>query len=148
MAARPPSTDEGVLRRWLLPAALAALVIGVLDALWISFVAGPLYAAELGDRLADPVVGWAAAVFYVVHVVSVTVLAIRPALDVDSLRVAAVHGLVLGVGAYATFGFTNLAVLADWTLLLAVTDTLWGGFLTATAAVIPVFVLRRTQHRD
>lgn len=136
-----------VLRRWLAPALVVALTLGLLDALWISLVARPLYDAELGERLADPLVGWAAAVFYVLYVLGATVLVVRPALDRGSLRIALGHGLLLGLSAYATFGFTNLAVLDGWPAVISVVDTLWGGALTATTAVVAVLVCRRLQRR-
>lgn len=137
----------GVLRRWLAPALVVALTLGLLDALWISLIARPLYDAELGERLADPLVGWAAAVFYVLYVLGATVLVVRPALDRGSLRIALGHGLLLGLSAYATFGFTNLAVLDGWPAVISVVDTLWGGALTATTAVVAVLVCRRLQRR-
>lgn len=145
MAAHQPDR-EGPVRRWALPALVVALTLGLLDALWIGLVAGPLYASELGPRLADPMVTWAAAIFYILYVLSTTVLVVRPALDVDSVRTALGRGLLLGVSAYATFGFTNLAVLDDWPVVISVADTLWGGVLTATTAVITVLVCRRARR--
>ncbi|KRE36848.1 hypothetical protein ASG73_10965 [Janibacter sp. Soil728] len=135
--------QAGPVRRWVLPALVAALVLGLLDAVWIGLVAGPLYDAELGGGLADPPVAWAAAVFYVVYVLGTTVLVVRPALDAGSVRIALVRGLALGLTAYATFGFTNLAVLDGWPLAISALDTLWGGVLTATTSVVTVLVCRR-----
>ncbi len=41
-----------------------------------------------------------------------------------------------GVAVYAVYDFTNLAILKDYTLQFAVTDTLWGGTLFAIAHYI------------
>lgn len=143
MTADDPAADRtGPVRRWVLPAAVVALVIGLLDALWIGLVAGPLYEAELGGRLAQPVVAWAAAVFYVVYVIGTTALVVAPALDARSVRTALVRGALLGVCSYATFGFTNLAVLEGWPVVVSVADTLWGGVLTSTASIVAVLVCR------
>lgn len=139
---------EGPARRWALPVLVAGLVLGVLDGLWIGLVTRGLYDNELGERLADPVVAPAAGIFYVVYLVGVTVLVIRPALDARSVRAALGRGAVLGVTAYATFGFTNLAVLDDWPTVLSVADTLWGGVLTATTAAVTVLVCRRPAPVD
>ncbi|WP_435198343.1 DUF2177 family protein [Janibacter sp. GS2] len=143
-----PSPSEGPLRRWVLPGLVAALVLSVLDGVWITLVARGLYESELGERLADPVVGWASAVFYVIYLVGLMVLVIRPALDAGSTRTALGRGAALGLSAYATFGFTNLAVIEDWPVAISVADTLWGGALTATTAVITLLVCSRLRRAE
>lgn len=137
---RPPVSRP---RRWLVPLAATAVVLGVLDALWISLVARGLYEDGLGDLLADPVVGWAAGVFYVVYAVAVTVLVVRPELDTGTTGTAAAKGAVLGVAAYATFGFTDLAIVEGWPVRLAVVDTVWGGVLTAATGAAAHAASRR-----
>ena len=37
--------------------------------------------------------------------------------------------VVLGVSLYGIFNFTNMAILKDWPISLAITDTMWGGVL-------------------
>ena len=37
--------------------------------------------------------------------------------------------VVLGVSLYGIFNFTNMAILKDWPISLAITDTIWGGVL-------------------
>lgn len=140
---RDPGPAESTVRRWVPPALVAALVFVVLDALWIGLFAQQLYATELGDRLAEPLVGWAGALFFVVYLVGMLVLVIRPALDARSARTALGRGALLGLTAYTTLGFTNLAVLEDWPVVLSVTNALWGSVLTATTAVITLLVCRR-----
>lgn len=143
-----PSPTEGPVRRWVLPGLVAALVFGVLDAAWITLVMRRIYESELGERLADPLVGWASAIFYVIYLVGLMVLVIRPALDAGSTRTALGRGAVLGLSAYATFGFTNLAVVEDWPAVISVADTLWGGALTATTAVITLVVCARLRRAE
>ena len=44
--------------------------------------------------------------------------------------------LVLGMSTYGIFNFTNLAVLKDWPLSMAITDTIWGGVLFLLITII------------
>ena len=53
------------------------------------------------------------------------------------LQQTSVKGAFLnGAAVYAVYDFTNLAILKDYTLQFAVTDTLWGGTLFAIAHYI------------
>ena len=53
------------------------------------------------------------------------------------LQQTSVKGAFLnGAAVYAVYDFTNLAILKDYTLQFAVTDTLWGGTLFALAHYI------------
>ena len=51
------------------------------------------------------------------------------------MGVAATHGAVLGLTAYATFDLTSLAIIKGWTPGLAAVDMAWGTVLSAIAAV-------------
>jgi len=44
--------------------------------------------------------------------------------------------VVLGISTYGIFNFTNLAVLKDWPLSMAITDTIWGGILFLLITII------------
>ena len=44
--------------------------------------------------------------------------------------------VVLGISTYGIFNFTNLAVLKDWPLSMAITDTIWGGVLFLLITII------------
>lgn len=44
--------------------------------------------------------------------------------------------VVLGMSTYGIFNFTNLAVLKDWPLSMAITDTIWGGVLFLLITII------------
>lgn len=53
------------------------------------------------------------------------------------LQQTSVQGAFLnGAAVYAVYDFTNLAILKDYTLQFAITDTLWGGTLFAIAHYI------------
>ncbi|MBS0242212.1 MAG: DUF2177 family protein [Proteobacteria bacterium] len=117
---------------WAFAAALLAML--VLDALWISLVALPMFRARLGAVMApSPVLG-AVVAFYVIYAFGLVTLAVRPALASRSLRTAISSGAILGLTAYATFDLTNLAILAPWSLDLATLDIAWGVVISGLAA--------------
>lgn len=117
------------------------LVVGVLDAIWLGFVALSFYQAEIGSVMASPIRPVPALLFYLLYPLGVIYLLwhMRPA----SLGQAALRGAALGLLAYGTYDLTNLATLQAWTLKVAVVDTLWGLFISASAASAAYVVWRR-----
>ena len=45
-----------------------------------------------------------------------------------------------GVGLYAFYDLTNLAILKDWPMKVVVIDIIWGGVLVALGTVISLFI--------
>ena len=70
------------------------------------------------------------------------ILAVRPALDQSSLRLAAGNGALLGFFAYATYDLTNQATLRNWSTSLTLADLAWGTALSAAAATLGYLVAR------
>lgn len=123
-------------------AGVAALLLLVLDAAWITLVAGDLYRERMGDLVREspqllPAVG-----FYVLFWAGLVHLVVRPGLAQSLGRVAA-SGALLGATAYATWGLTGLAVLEGFSTVVALTDVLWGTFLGSVVAVASVAAARR-----
>lgn len=115
-------------------ATLAAFL--VVDGLWIVLVAGPLFKSEIGTLMRpDPRLAPAIA-FYLIYAGAVALLAVLPSLRDRSLISAVWRGAVLGLAAYATFDLTNLSIVRDWTLFVAIVDMCWGTVATAVAAVL------------
>jgi uncharacterized membrane protein len=120
----------------LLRAYVVVLVVFVLvDAVWLSLVAFPMFQAALGDMLrASPNIG-AVVAFYLIYPAGVLALAVLPAVEKQSLREALVKGAMLGFVAYATFDLTAHAVLNRWTWSIVLPDMAWGTVLTAIASL-------------
>ena len=57
-----------------------ALALVVLDALWLAFMGPKIYRPIIGEILADKVSMAPAVTFYILYVIGVTVLAVRPAI--------------------------------------------------------------------
>ena len=105
-----------------------------IDAVWLAFIANDFYKAHIGHLLSPEPNFGAAALFYVFYLAGIVFLAVRPGLAARSLRVALLHGAVLGFVAYGTYDFTNFATLQDWPPLVVAVDLVWGTFLTGFAA--------------
>lgn len=120
--------------------ALATLL--VLDAIWLGLTARSFYVPRLGHLMAEEPNFYIAAIFYLFYAVAVVILASMQGHERDSLGVALGLGAVLGMAAYGTYDFTNLATLKDWPVTVTVVDIVWGTVVTAATAAGGFFALR------
>ena len=121
--------------RYLLAYVGSGVVMGLLDAVWLTRMAPRLYQPAIGELMAPRPDMRAAIAFYLIYVLGIVVLAVLPALREGSLLRAASLGATLGLVAYATYDLTNKATLKVWPLHLTLIDIAWGVFLTTAAAV-------------
>ncbi len=113
-----------------------AIMIALIDHIWLGYIAKRFYRRELGESLRAkprlvPAVG-----FYIVYAVGVTVFVLNPALDQRSIVHAIVYGALFGSVAYATYDLTNLAVTKGFVTTLALVDIAWGAVLTGLVAAL------------
>ncbi len=120
--------------------AVAALVMGGLDYLWLSNASGPLYHKALGAVMAENPNMTAAVIFYLGYIAGILVFAVRPALASGDWKTAALFGALFGFFAYFTYDLTNLATLKVWSVKVTVIDIIWGTFLTGITASAAAFV--------
>lgn len=118
-------------------------VMGILDYLWLGFIAKNLYYGEMGEILLEKPNMVAALLFYAIYVVGVVVLIVNPALAKDSLSHALGYGALFGFVAYATYDLTNLATLKGFSAKVVVVDMLWGAFITAAMAGAAFWAVQR-----
>lgn len=117
----------------------SALVMAVLDAIWLTIMGDRLYRPVLGDWM-NRQVNWPPAIaFYLLFLFGLTFLATAPALQQGSWMKAAINGAVFGLVAYATYDLTNHATLGRWSTTITLADMAWGTFLACTAAVAGYF---------
>jgi uncharacterized membrane protein len=121
--------------RYLIAYGFSAVVMLVLDGIWLTVMANRLYKPVLGDWMVQPVRWPAAVVFYLLFLFGVTFLATAPALNEGSWQRAAINGAVFGLIAYATYDLTNQATLTRWSTTLTLADMAWGTFLSTVVAV-------------
>ena len=111
------------------------VVFLALDSVWLGYLARDFYFSRLSGLLRESFDVRAAAVFYVMYTAGIVFFAVRPALASSSVAVAAIHGALLGMLAYATYDLTNLATLKGWPLRVVLVDIAWGTVLTAAASL-------------
>ena len=114
--------------------AATAVVMLVLDALWLGVIATGWYRDALGPLMADPPRWGAALLFYALYPAGLVTWAVWPQRHTPGLRSAALQGALLGLFAYGTYDLTNLAVLRNWPLSLSVLDMAWGATVSALSA--------------
>ena len=110
---------------------LTFVVFLVVDMLWLGIIAKNLYQKYLSDFLADDVNWTAAIIFYFIYVIGISIFAIYPAINKDSVFNAILMGALFGFFTYATYDLTNLATLKGWPLTIVFIDILWGTILSA-----------------
>jgi len=117
-------------------------IMGVLDFIWLGFLAKKLYYGEMGKLLLEKPNMPPALLFYVIYVVGVVLLVVNPALEKDSWQYALGYGALLGFVAYATYDLTNLATLKGFSSKVVVIDLLWGTALTSIVSVGAFFAVK------
>lgn len=104
---------------------LAMLILFVIDLLWL-FTAGQYSVAMHAKIQGSPVA------FRYLAAVPVYAAMAWLLLQTKSIQQAGLTGL----SAYAIYDFTSYALLKNYEVGMAVADTLWGGFLFATAYTV------------
>jgi uncharacterized membrane protein len=115
----------------------------VIDIIWLAYVAKDFYQKHLGGMLREEFLMGVAALFYVFYTLCVVILVVSPAVRAQSPMQALLLGALLGLCAYGTYDFTNLATLKGWPVIVTVVDLAWGTFITAVISVVGYFVMSR-----
>ncbi|HET9173938.1 MAG TPA: DUF2177 family protein [Candidatus Saccharimonadales bacterium] len=113
----------------------AAVVMGILDFVWLGFVAKQLYYGAMGDILLQKPKMGAALAFYAVYVIGVVLIVVRPAVHAASWQHALAYGALFGFVAYATYDLTNLATLKGFKSKVAAIDLTWGTAITTIVSI-------------
>ncbi len=102
-----------------------AVVIALVDVIWLTII-GQTY-----KNIVQVIQGnrpFAIRVYYALPVYLALGYILSQIKDFDLKRV-----FLIGVSVYAVYDFTVLALFKDYTLNIAILDTLWGGILLAAA---------------
>ena len=114
----------------------------IIDVLWPSITVKSLYRPALGSLLKDKPVMWAAVLFYIIYMIGLALIILKPALANDSILQALWTGVVLGVVAYGTYNLTNMATVKNWSASIVWIDMLWGGFLTGFSSAVGIYLTK------
>jgi uncharacterized membrane protein len=130
----------------MLKAAIAvALVLGVLDGIWLGLVVRDWLVKQFGGCLRDPVFWPPAIAFYVIYSVGLAFFAVTPAMVAGGDWVMALGlGGLIGLVAFSTYDLTNWATMKDWPRQFAIVDLIWGLFVSAASAAGAVLLLKVT----
>ena len=127
--------------------AATALVLILIDLLWLGVVAKPIYQQGIGHLMSDSPKLWAAVLFYLLYpagsvVFAVLSNALHPVVS-SGLLGALLAGALFGFFAYATYDLSNLATLKDWPVSLAFIDIAWGTGISGVAAAVGKLVAEK-----
>lgn len=119
------------LKTWL----LTALTFLGLDLLWLGVLMKDTYRKEFGAFLADKPNLPAAVIVYLALTIGLIVFILPRVFPNGTPKDALVLGALFGLVTYATYEFTNLALVKNWPLKIAIIDTLWGVVLCGLGAL-------------
>ena len=63
---------------------LTVPIFFLIDLVWLGFVARDFYRGQIGSAMADPIVWWAAILFYLLSIAGIIFFAVMPAIDARS----------------------------------------------------------------
>ena len=115
------------------------IILGVslaIDMFWHVFIARKLFQEEIGHLMGEKIKAYAGLIFYVINALAILFLVINPSLEKQDMIQALLHGGLLGFAMYATYNFTNLALLRDWSIKVTLLDLGWGTFAAGLTSLI------------
>jgi len=133
-----------MLMAWARVYVVTLLVFVAVDAVWLTFIGGPLYITSIGPLLAEQFRAIPAFMFYLLHVSGILVLVLPLARQRGGVRGAFLYGAMFGLCTYGTYDLTNHAVLKLWSWQLTLIDMAWGAFVTGLAAGAGAWMEKRT----
>ena len=122
---------------------IAALVFLIIDIIWLSLSVKTFYGPRIGHLFTDKPVMWAAAMFYIVYVLALSVVIIEPSINNNNTLQFLFKAFMFGFAAYGTYNLTNMAVLKDWSPSVVIVDMFWGGSLTAFSSYVGVILAKK-----
>jgi uncharacterized membrane protein len=128
--------------KFIMSYVLTAVVFFAVDLLWLGLIAKDLYQKYLGDLLAEKVNWTAAIIFYLLFIIGISIFAIYPAVQKDSVGHAILMGALFGFFTYATYDLTNLATLKGWPMGIVFIDITWGTILTAIVSTAGFYITK------
>ena len=103
-----------MIKSLVLASLFTSIIFLIIDVIWLSITVKLLYRPAIGNLLNDKPVLWAAALFYIIYVLGLAVIIIRPAIVYNSSIQALWMGFIFGLVAYGTYNLTNMSVIKNW----------------------------------
>ncbi len=119
---------------------MSAVVMILIDGIWIYVVANPLYKQTFGDALRARPDGLSALLAYACIVGAALFLLYPVVRTMPSVAQQFLYGFMFGFFLYGLYAFTSLSLFSVWDWKTAVLDALWGGVLYGVVGVIMVWL--------
>ena len=119
---------------------IALISFLILDALWLGFVMKSFYKEALGVLIKTSPNLFFALITYLILIFGIVNFVIPKA--ENSIFKALLFGALFGLVVYGVYDFTNLAVIKDYPLKLAVVDWIWGMVVCGLVSSITVYFLK------
>ncbi len=124
---------------------VATVVFLSLDFLWLGYLGKAFYIKHMGEFLRlegnNIVPNYAAAAVVYVALIGGILLFVLPKANNDPFA-ALWWGALFGFVTYATYDFTNLAVIAKWPLWVSIIDVIWGCVICAVTSCITTLLVK------
>ena len=122
------------------------LTFVLLDAIWLGLIAKKMYIDAFGNlmRISNGAIqpSWPAAIVVYIALITGIIIFVIPKAN-GHPGFALLWGAIFGFVTYATYDFTNLAVLSQWSLKISIIDTLWGMVLCGLTSFIAVLITNK-----
>ncbi len=129
--------------KWIAAYLVMIVFMFVVDLVWLSVIAKPIYQQGIGHLMATEPNLIYAGLFYLVYVLGLLWFAIKPNRALLGIKRAFVAGATVGFLVYASYDLTNLSLLKDWPLGLSLMDITWGTLLSGITASVGKIVFDR-----
>lgn len=120
---------------------LIAILVLVLDYIWLSQVFGGIFGEMVESIQAKPMLVRLepAAIVYLLMVLGLYIFVFT---RVVSVKEAVMYGALFGLVTFGIFDFTNTALFTDYDYTIASIDVMWGTVLNAAVAGLSVYLLK------
>ena len=126
----------------ILSLVFASSIFLIIDIIWLTTTVKSFYRPALGSLLLDKPIMWAAALFYIIYMLGLTLIILRPALINESVFQALWTGIIFGLVAYGTYNLTNMATIKNWSVNVVFVDMIWGGILTGFSSAAGIYITK------
>lgn len=117
-----------------------AIIMLALDGVYLSTIGGSLFSRMIKniqkEEMAINMYGVIGSYIFLVLVLYKFIISQRKSL---------LDAFILGICVYGVFDFTNLALFKNYSIIPALTDTLWGGILFYTVTFITYKIVPRPR---
>jgi uncharacterized membrane protein len=110
---------------------LTAVVLLAIDSIYLKFIGGPFYSLAVKKIQGSDITFrmYSAFIVYIILITALYYFVIGP-------KKTTKEGAFFGLAVYGVFDFTNHAILDNYSLPLAIMDTVWGAILCGSTTFI------------